>query len=185
MNRRELLTRVSVIMGGTLTPALTRALAAERSPQADASALTSVQRALAGALAETIIPATDTPGALAAGVDEYIDRALVAFFSSEERDDYIRGLELFAKYAEHETGKAFPALDDQSRHRLVLALDQAAFATTTAEPSVLQAFYRTHKGLTITGYYTSEAGQTQELHLPPMGTFDADVPVAEIGRTWA
>lgn len=185
MNRRQLIVRVSALMGGALTPALTRALAAEASPQAATTALTSLQRALAGALVETLIPATDTPGALAAGVDVYIDRALVAFFSAAERNDYIHGLELFDEHSRRETGEAFPALDAEARHRLVLALDQATFASAPAERSPLQAFYQTHKGLTITGYYTSEAGQTEELHIPPMGAFDADVPFAEIGRTWA
>lgn len=47
-------------------------------------------------------------------------------------------------------------------------------------------FFRTLKELTLAGYYTSEIGATQELqwgHL--VGRYDADLPLSEVGRTWA
>ena len=47
--------------------------------------LTPRQRRLAGALAERILPRTDTPGALDAGVDLYIDAIVSDFFSAEDR----------------------------------------------------------------------------------------------------
>jgi gluconate 2-dehydrogenase gamma chain len=48
-----------------------------------------------------------------------------------------------------------------------------------------QSFFRTLKELTLVGYYTSEAGATEELRVNPMGGFRGDVPYAEIGRAWA
>src|SRR5262245_49136491 len=50
------------------------------------------QRALVSDLAETIMPRTDTPGALDAGVPEFIDRMLAWWFTGEERDQFLRGL---------------------------------------------------------------------------------------------
>ena len=46
-------------------------------------------------------------------------------------------------------------------------------------------FFRTLKELTVSGYYTSEVGATQELRVMPMGLHRADVPYDEIGRAWA
>ena len=47
-------------------------------------------------------------------------------------------------------------------------------------------FFRQLKELTLAGYYTSEAGATQELQwLAAPGRYDADVPLAEVGRAWA
>ena len=47
-------------------------------------------------------------------------------------------------------------------------------------------FFRQLKELTVAGYYTSEAGATEELQwLAAPGRYDADVPLAEVGRAWA
>ena len=47
-------------------------------------------------------------------------------------------------------------------------------------------FFRTMKELTVVGYYTSEAGATQELrHEAVPGRFDGCIPFAQVGRTWA
>ena len=47
-------------------------------------------------------------------------------------------------------------------------------------------FFRQLKELTLAGYYTSEVGATQELQwLAAPGRYDADVPLAEVGRAWA
>ena len=35
------------------------------------------------------------------------------------------------------------------------------------------------------GYYTSEAGATQELRVAPFGRWRADVPYRELGAAWA
>ncbi len=47
-------------------------------------------------------------------------------------------------------------------------------------------FFSQLKELTVAGYYTSEVGATQELHWNPApGEYRPDVPLAEVGRTWA
>jgi gluconate 2-dehydrogenase gamma chain len=47
-----------------------------------------------------------------------------------------------------------------------------------------QSFFRTFKELVLVGYYTSEAGGTQELRQNPMGSWHADVPYAQVGQAW-
>jgi gluconate 2-dehydrogenase gamma chain len=47
------------------------------------------------------------------------------------------------------------------------------------------SFFRTLKELALVGYYASEVGASQELRVNPMGTWRADIPYAEIGRSWA
>ena len=47
-------------------------------------------------------------------------------------------------------------------------------------------FFRQLKELTLAGYYTSEAGATQELQwLASPGRYAADVPLSEVGSAWA
>ena len=47
------------------------------------------------------------------------------------------------------------------------------------------SFFRTLKELVLVGYYASEVGASQELRVNPMGTWRADIPYSEIGRSWA
>jgi gluconate 2-dehydrogenase gamma chain len=54
------------------------------------------------------------------------------------------------------------------------------------EKKAERPFFRTMKELTLVGYYTSEAGATQELrHAPVPGRYEACVPLAQVGKTWA
>jgi gluconate 2-dehydrogenase gamma chain len=47
-------------------------------------------------------------------------------------------------------------------------------------------FFRTMKELTLLGYYTSQAGATQELKYAQVpGRFDGCIPFASIGRAWS
>ena len=47
-------------------------------------------------------------------------------------------------------------------------------------------FFRQLKELTLAGYYTSEAGATEELQWSAAhGRWEADVPLADVGRAWA
>lgn len=63
--------------------------------------------------------------------------------------------------------------------------DPNARAPAPAPPAD-PTFFRTLKELTLAGYYTSEIGATQELQwLASPGRYDADVPLAEVGRAWA
>ena len=48
-----------------------------------------------------------------------------------------------------------------------------------------QAFFRTLKELVLVGYYTSEAGATQELRMNPMGTWRGDIPYPQGAPAWA
>jgi hypothetical protein len=41
------------------------------------------------------------------------------------------------------------------------------------------------KELTIVGYYTSEIGAMQELHVSPFGAYRGDVPYTSLGRAWS
>lgn len=48
------------------------------------------------------------------------------------------------------------------------------------------AFWPTFKRLVLVGYYTSEAGATEELRYEAVpGRYDGCLPVAEVGRAWA
>lgn len=63
--------------------------------------------------------------------------------------------------------------------------DSAGVAAAAPVPEA-PPFFRQLKELTLAGYYTSEAGATQELQwLAAPGKWTSDAPLSEIGRAWA
>lgn len=131
-----------------------------------------------GRLADIILPPTDSPGARDAGVDGFIDLLLAEYYPDEERTAFLVGLPLLAG----RLGSESPAAWAVSR------LDGAAFSRPgrqPGEPFTPETLYRRVKELVVAGYYTSEIGATQELHVNPMGPWRGDAPLSEVGRTWA
>jgi hypothetical protein len=202
IDRREAIRRISVALGATVsTPTVVGLLWGCDTPRSTEAYLprTLVDGRLrrVEALAEVVIPETDTPGASAARVHEFIDVMLTDFYSSEERALFLDGLagveaEARARFGSEDLGQ----LSVSDLGALVSELDAAAYPDADAEPAsaatVQRAaiegrppFMRTLKELVVAGYYTSEIGQTVELRLMPFGAFDADVPYEEIGRSWA
>ena len=76
--------------------------------------------------------------------------------------------------------------DDSMGQREVDEQGNEVDAPSVADAGDGPPFFRQLKELTIAGYYTSEAGATQELQwLASPGRYDADVPLSEVGRAWA
>ena len=125
-------------------------------------------------IAEHIIPETDTPGARGAEVHLFIENMLSDFYEAEERQRFIDGLQDLEARAEANNDRPFIALPATAQVGLLRALE--------AEEA---SFFSTMKALTLTGYYTSEVGATQELHVPPYGDYLSDIPFSQVGRTWA
>jgi Gluconate 2-dehydrogenase subunit 3 len=130
------------------------------------------------AMTEQIIPATDTPGAKGARVNEFIDVILTEWANDEERKTFLDGLADVDKQANQLFGKSFTDASVDQQTTLLRAMDDAAMAKRTAQPprhgntiprdrdkQLRGNFWDVFKGITIHGYYTSEIGYTQEEHL--------------------
>lgn len=190
INRREALRRAALLLGGTLSaPAIAGVLAG-----CDVSAparwaprvLTPAQAELVTAIAERIIPETDTPGARAAEVHRFVDTMLAEYYTSSERDHFLDGLADVDARTQRACGRAFVRCSAGDQHALLEQIDRETFASAAVRRESLPPFFRTMKELTILGYYTSRAGATRELrHVQVPGRFDGCVPFRKTGRTWA
>jgi hypothetical protein len=180
--RRSALIKMAGLCGLALSGDALAALAAAGKTPAVAGLLSADALALTGVLAEHIIPATDTPGALAVGAHRTIDHMLLACATQLEQQGFIAGLERVDAVALAETGKRFRALPSPRRIALLHALDEGK-APFNAED---QRFFRRLKSYTLFAYYTSEAGSTRELaYLPVPGGYKGNVPLRKNTRTWA
>jgi hypothetical protein len=128
------------------------------------------------AMIDQIIPATETPGAKGAGVNEFIDVILTEWATPEERAHFLEGLAKIDEESQELFGKNFADASAQQQLTQLRALDDVTLAgrTTLAhhgnhvpEPDTqLQGdFWEVFKRITVHGYYTSEIAFTQELKL--------------------
>jgi len=110
-------------------------------------------------LAELIIPRTDTPGATDAQVNRYIDQMLSGSPVSR-REDFVQGLAWLDGHCLNNHGAPFADLKPDEQVAILRKLSSPGAAADLG-PGV--RFFRTIKGMTSTGYYTSKAGMEDEL----------------------
>lgn len=188
MHRREALKRVGLVMGGVVSAPLVSGVLSgcQSGIEEGAYALQTLspgQNELVATIAEHIIPATDTPGARAAKVNEFVDLMLTDWYPAEDRTRFMSGLADVDAKAQAAHGKDFLDCDKEQQVAVLTELDQAAYNGSAQSGT---PFFRMMKEMTLTGYYTSEIGATQELqYVHEAGRYDGDVPYSEIGRAFA
>ena len=189
IDRREALGRVALLLGGALSaPALMGALrettgrAWAAAPPGAPRTLNPAQLECVATAADHIVPETDTPGARAAGVHHFIDTLLTDHYPATERDRFVAGLTRLDERARSAKGSAFAECAPDQRVAWLTELDTRAYGPDAGDDGW---FFRRLKELTLVGYYTSEIGASQELHVSPFGTFRGDIPYASVGRAWS
>ena len=182
LDRRGLLSGAAALLGAELVAPLARALAAEAGQGFTASRcpFSVEQRALVSAVSERIMPTTDTPGAIAAGVPAFIETMLVEWYEPTDWQDFMNGMGVFAGSSRIQFGKPFPELAPEEQD---LLLTQAM----TGKISGLSASFFEHcRQLVVTGYYTSEIGCKQErVYVPVPGRYDGKYPYADVRRVFS
>lgn len=127
------------------------------------------QNATVTTIAELIIPQTDTPGAKAARVNEFIDLILTEWYDEEEKSTFMTGLADVDSRTRDLYGKDFVDCVEKQQVEILQALDDEVAAREdnarrrrTHPPQ--KNFFFMMKQLTLVGYYTSQVGFEQELH---------------------
>lgn len=145
------------------------------------------QNATVTTIAELIIPATDTPGAREARVNEFIDLLLTEWFDPAETKEFLAGLANVDTCSQEKFSAAFVDCTPTQQAEVLKQLDAAAMDFAAEQKQAMQAhaapppmnFFYQLKKLTLAGYYTSEIGFSQELGrtiIPPSHAGCAPLP---------
>jgi hypothetical protein len=179
LDRREVL---KMLAWGSAIPAIpAELLGAFREvhaalPEAPAlKVFTPHQDATVTTMAELIIPETDTPGAKAVRVNEFIDHIVADWYSEQDRARFLVGLAEVDGRTQNLFQKDFVDATPSQQSEIFRALGEemaAATAVVADGPRGYRAslpepdgnFYFMFRQLTLTGYFTSEAGFSQQLH---------------------
>lgn len=144
---------------------------------------------LVEALSDTILPDTDTPGAVRAGVPAFIATMANEWLDPADRAGLVLGLRELERDAISVSGSRFCSLSAARRLMYLLRVqEQAEAARKDAGPV---PFFLLFKRLVVYGYYTSEIGASEELSLNIVhGEYNPCAPVSpnehafSISRTW-
>jgi hypothetical protein len=217
INRREAIARVSTLLGGIAFVGGSGLLAAveKARPLGDAAiGKFSIQEiAFLDEIAETILPATKTPGAKATKTGAFIALMVTDCYGPVQQRVFSEGLRKLDDACKNSSGVAFMAATPQQRLAVLNVLDQEQKRVMDSReaadrkrkglapiPGLVIAidegndevtdrpphYFRMLKELTLLGYFTSEIGCKQAMrYVEAPGRFDPCIPYSAGDPAWA
>lgn len=211
MDRRELLKLIAVVTGGAVVGGEWMLSGCKTGAKTDAG-FTKTQITLLDEIGETILPATDVPGAKAAGIGTFMKVMVTDCYTQAEQDVFLKGIAALEEACKKNQGRSFMECTPQQRHNFLLTLEQEAnvFNTRREESNKSRKaahdkeneklpwkdqkefagepphYYTMMKQLTLHGYFSSEIGIKQALrYLPVPGKYDGAYPYQKGDRAFA
>lgn len=132
------------------------------------------------AAGERILPATDTPGAMAAECHLFTERIVAHHYEAERQRRFRDGLVDFDRRTNAAHQRLFIECRATEQDAVLAAVETDAYIR---KADGADSFWRDLKHLTLYGYYTSEIGIEQELQANRWpGRFDGCAPLPEVTR---
>jgi len=183
MNRRIALKQLGLITAGA---ALIPACVNKEAIKSTSIALKNIQvsggqESTLAEIAETLIPATDMPGAKALNLQQFVLRMVDDCQPAESQKDFEKGLAEFEQAIDKKYSRSFEELTAADRKAFLTELDATAKAEREKESmSALSKFYSMTRRYTIQGFTSSEYVLTNVLpyNMIP-GKFIGCVPIQD------
>jgi hypothetical protein len=180
-SRREAIKKVALLVGGSvMLPDLLKAwgnLSIENTDQQ----LNAAASELLAEICETIIPTTNTPGAKAAEVPQFVEKLLADIWEPADRTQLMDGMAAIDAHAKSSQGKGFVACSKEQRIAVLKHFEAMYHADNKSFPAWMPL-----KRVITMGYFTSEIGATQTLRYEAVpGRYDGAFPYKKGDRAWA
>ena len=187
MRRRDAMSAISVLLSRSLISAPLFLNGCRPEESTTLVYFTKRELELLDQIAETILPTTPgSPGAKAAGVGAFIDRYVADCLSEEDQQVVQHGLTTFEETCKEQFGTPFLELKADEQHDYLVKLDIEAEMHQQMTANGTPPYFTLLKGMTLLGYFTSEAGATQALrYIPVPGKYEGSVPYQDGEKAWA
>lgn len=186
MNRREAISSVALLLGGTILGA--EAFLSGCKTKTDAGlSFTATDISFLDEVAETILPATGTPGAKAAKVGEFMTVMVRDCYEEKDQKIFMDGMKKLDEACKAKNSKSFMEATAAQRHDLLVALDaEQKEYQKNKKPEDPTHYFRMMKELTLSGYFTSEVGATKALrYVAVPGKYEGCIPYNKGDKAWA
>jgi len=188
MDRREALKYTALSLGTALSASATAALlqgcSTPTGPDWSPQTVSPDQAYFLEEVAETLLPATDTPGARDAGVAPFIDQLFTDWASAKSRQLFTVGIDQLRQALREKSGTDFTRLGKERRTAVLAEFNREAL---TEEVSAEQTFWLELKGNIISAYFSAQLIGTEVLAYDPIpGAYEGCIPLVENGgRAWS
>ena len=179
MERRELLKMIAILTGGAVI-AGDFILEGCKNPLAGPGLTFSEKDiSLLDEVAETILPATKSPGAKATKVGQFMTVIVNDCYDEKDQQTFHDGISKLNEASKKMFEEKFIKLSQDKRHDLLLSLDKEAKEyqnkkNNSDKEKAPDHYFTMIKQLTLWGFFTSEIGIKQALsYVPVPGRFDA------------
>jgi hypothetical protein len=199
INRREAIRRVSALLGGVAFVGGSGLLAAAekaRPAAARAGGFTDQDIAFLDEIAETILPATKTPGAKDAKTGAFMALMVTDCYGPVEQKVFRTGMRHVEEAMQKAHSMSFMAATPEQRLAVLSVLDQeqkhvmdereAAQRQSGGGAKPPAHYFRMMKELALLGFFTSEIGCTKvQRYAEVPGRFDPCIPYTQGEPAWA
>jgi hypothetical protein len=186
MNRRQAVWRLAVLMGGAMVGSEVFLSGQSVPGKGPTAPFTDADRALLDKVGDTIVPATDVPGAGAVNIGAFMTGFVEDCYSKKQHAAFVAGLKKIDEASVAKYGAAFGDCTPAQRTDLCNALDaeqRAYTAKKTKEDA--PHYFRLFKELSVLGYFSSEIGATQAVrYVEVPGAYHGDIAYKKGDRAW-
>jgi hypothetical protein len=190
MNRREALSSVALLLGGTIIGAeafLSGCTNTDKKLGASGLNFSPDEISFLDEVGETIIPATSTPGAKETQIGEFMHVIVRDCYDDQNQQIFLDGMNKLNEASKQKNGKSFMESSPAERKSLLIDLDKEQKDYTakkkTSDPT---HYFRMMKELTIWGYFTSQPGATKDLrYVAVPGKYEGCIPYKKGDHAWA
>ena len=213
MDRREALSRVALIFGGTIIGAEAFLSGCKPTP-AKEGLFAADDILLLDEVGDTILPTTaSSPGAKAAGIGQFMKTIVTDCYTEDDQRAFTGGISKLNDAAKKKYDKNFMDLTPEQRTEFLTALDKEAKdynkelsdrdskmtdeekhqrkntkndGTYKRDPKDDPHYFGMMKQLTVWGYFTSEVGATKALRYVAVPTrYEGCIPYKKGDKAWA
>jgi len=190
MNRRDALSRVALLLGGTVIGGeffLSGCTSSDKKIGQSVN-FTADDIAYLDEVAETILPATDTPGAKEAKVGTFMTVMVKDCYDEKNQKIFLEGMNKLNEASKKKfNGNGFMKITPEQRKELLTEIDKEQKEYAKNKKKEEEAHYFSQmKQLTLLGYFTSEPGATKALrYVAVPGRYDACIPYKKGDKAWA
>ncbi|HTQ65981.1 MAG TPA: gluconate 2-dehydrogenase subunit 3 family protein [Puia sp.] len=190
MNRREALSSVALLLGGTIIGAeafLSGCTTSDKKIGEGGLSFSPDDISFLDEVGETIIPATSTPGAKEAKIGEFMKTIVTDCYEPKDQQIFLEGMKKLDAASKTKNGKSFLESTPEQRHNLLVDLDkEQKDYMSRKKPEEPAHYFRMMKELTLWGFFTSEPGATKVLrYIAVPGRYDGCVPYKKGDKAWA
>jgi hypothetical protein len=192
MNRRELLKMIAAATGSAMIGGEFLLSGCKANPDTVPDAFTKENVAMLDEIAETIIPQTNTAGAKAAGVGQFMTVMVNDCYTKDEQEIFHKGLNILDDQCNKMHNVDFMKATPEQRKQLLIAVDKETkdYVKKQKDDENVQGqkekqgqerntndfkkqalpphYFQQLKQLAIFGYFTSEKGRTEALRYTPV-----------------